>query len=439
MGVVAAIGLSAHGAGAQVADEAPTDTTLPPSDTTIPPPESTTTTTEPPPPPPDYVGAERRARIDAATSAEANIPTGDVPVHAHAKTPTAPGDPPVPAAVDLPRITDSAPPAPLSPELVSLRAHIRAWAETSSAVGAVGSATEAAAPQPLSAAPVDGPAGKAPAPGSSSTNATVTTTPVAPKATPPASVDPAGFSNDGWVPAALSDEIDQRIAEKWRTAPVRGPPPTTATALGNDARNTTTQVAVVRDQFGHTSVAVSSQTATVHNVGVAEAEGHGAGGAATATGNTSDTSILQVTVIQLRGTGSATVEQSASVDNVGTASATTNGAATATAVGNDSATSVTQIAVVYVEGAGDAHVTQSTAVDNEGVATAEATDRDTTAFGNQSSTDVTQITVVHSGDEDVNVSQTSATSNIGTATATGGTASGNTATNVTTQVAAVHR
>jgi hypothetical protein len=431
-GIVAAVGLNAHKAAADEVEAPPAD---PPATTT------TTATTAPPEEPsqpeqPDIISEEQRAQLAEAQAAADSAPVGEGPVRSRpsmiakplpADIPQLPESPAPP-----PEITDASPAPVLIHELVApVRAKYRVlatnWPE--------GGPAEPQ-PTPLEAAPADDASGKQPAPSpAQANNATLTTTPATPKATPPPAVEPA-TSTDAWYPAWVAAETDQRIAEKWRTAPVRGPPPSTATALGNDSRNTTTQVVVVRDQFGHNSVAVSSQTATVHNVGTATADAHG-GGDATATGNTSDTTILQVTVINVRGTGSATVEQSASVDNLGTASATTAGAADATAVGNNSSTSVTQIAVVYVEGAGDAHVTQSTDVDNVGVATAEATDRDATAVGNTSDTDVTQIAVVHVGDDDVNVNQTQNTSNIGVATATGGTASGNTATNTTTQVAKV--
>jgi hypothetical protein len=419
-GLLAAVGLNAHKA---AADDA--ETSQP----------TTTTSTPEPEHQPDVISDQQRAQLEKAQHAAATTPAGDGPVHTKpALVPAAEPapEPPSPVAESF-EVTDVRRPAAVIRELASPRRRVRGQAETSS----VGEMPEPVA-EPLTAAPVDDPAGKSsPTAPAQSNNATVTTTPVAPKATPPPSLETPTPTGD-WVPAAVNTEIDQRIAERWRTSPVRGPPPSSATALGNDSRNTTTQVVVVRDQFGHSSVAVSSQTATVHNVGVATAEGYG-GGDATATGNTSDTSILQVAVIQQRGTGSATVEQSASVDNYGTASATTAGAANAVAVGNDSSTSVTQIAVVYVEGAGNGHVSQSTAVDNEGLATAEATDRDATAVGNTSDTEITQIAVVHVGNDDTNVSQTQTTENIGVATATGGTASGNTATNTSVQVAHTHR
>jgi hypothetical protein len=270
-------------------------------------------------------------------------------------------------------------------------------------------------------------------------NALVTKTiETTPKATPPTSVD-AVTAGDAWYPAWVAETTDQRLAEKWRNAPVRGPPPSTATALGNSSTNTVTQVAVVRGQFGtEVAVATQLQRSDVTNVGTATADAAG-GGDASATGDTANTSVIQVSVIVQRGTGSATIEQKADVDNIGVASATTNGAGSATAVGNDSSTSVTQVAVVYVEGSGDAHVTQSADVDNVGIASASGTDKAAVAIGNQSRTDVTQVSVVHVRNEDVSVNQSSTNLNIGVATADGGTASGNTATNVTTQVGHVPR
>jgi hypothetical protein len=427
--VLAAVGLNAHRASADDAEAPPPDA-----------PPSTTTTSTTAAPERDLFSEQQRAQLARAQQA-ADATPAEGPVHTNppaAPAPEVTADVAAPPAehVDLPALDVALP--TFSDELVSLAAPFRGRGETSWRRLTPAAAAATPPPAPLEPAPVDDPAGKRPTPTpSSSTNATVTATPVTPKATPPPAIEPAS-SDDAWYPAWVADEADQRIAEKWRLSPVRGPPPSTATALGNDARNTTTQVAVVRDRSGHTTVAVSSQTATVHNVGLATADGHG-GGDANATGNRSDTSIVQVSVIEVRGSGSATVQQSASVDNLGTASATTAGAADATAIGNDSQTSVTQIAVVFIEGSGDAHLTQSADVDNVGVASADASDRDATAVGNTSSTNVTQIAVVHVSDDDANVSQTSTTSNIGVATATGGTASGNTATNTTTQVVKVSR
>jgi hypothetical protein len=392
-------------------------------------------------PHPSVLSDEERARLEEAARAleESKDRPADGPVR--------PKPPKVLAFEEIPDATTS---APVDKNTVPT---ISAVAETltTSATGAVSfphreparpsSLPEELPPVEPTAAPVeDAPKNSAPAT-SPVQNAVVTKAiETTPKATPPTGLDPV-TAGDEWYPAWAADLADQRIAEKWRNAPVRGPPPSSATALGNSSTNTVTQVAVVRGQFG-TEVVVATQTqrSDIDNVGVASADAHGIGGSATATGNTAHTTVLQVSVIVDRGgSGTATVEQSADVDNVGVASASTTGAAQATAVGNDSTTNVTQVAVVYIEGSGDAHVTQTTDVDNVGIASATATDRNATAVGNQSTTDVTQVSVVHVGDDDVNVGQRSTTSNIGVAAANGGTASGNTATNTTTQVAVVPR
>jgi hypothetical protein len=407
-GVVAAIGLSSQQAGAEPVEEDA----------------------------PDPVEQAARAQIrevGAAVAASKSAPTGDGPVRPEVKV------------LSLEAIETVAP-AVVSEVVAPMRSVIRdvLVAPTAPRQFIPATRTGTVAPQlppipvPLTAAPVDDPVGQTPAPAPIPPSAvTISPAPTVP-ATPPGAVAPV-TAGDAWYPHEVAEMADQRIAERMRSSPVRGPPPTTATALGNDARNTTTQVAVVRGPSG-TSVAISSQsqTATVHNVGVATADGPG-GGSATATGNTADTSITQVSVVVQRGSGSATVEQEAKVDNVGVASAASNGAGNATAVGNDSATNVTQIAVVYIEGSGDAHVSQTTDVANVGVASATATGRDATAVGNTSTTDVTQIAVVHVGDEDVTVGQTSTTHNIGVGVAIGGTATGNTAVNTDTQVVKVSR
>jgi hypothetical protein len=421
-GVVAAIGLTSHRAGAEPVDNAAAE------------PSSTTTT-------PDRVSQaahDEISRVGDAIAASPNPPEGDGPVHPTVKP------------LALTEIVESAlPPVDVNAD-VAIAPVRGAVAKVIAALPTPNRIVPApitprrvpavtvpipAAPPP---APAGAPAGKTPSPGPTpSATATIVNAPT-PPATPPTSVAPVA-AGDQWYPTEVADLADQRIAQRMRSSPVRGPPPTTASALGNDSRNTTTQVAVVWGPSG-CSVAISSQSqdATVHNVGIATADAHD-GGSATATGNTADTAVTQVSVVVQRGTGTATVEQDAHVDNVGVASATSAGAANATAVGNDSSTNVTQIAVVFIEGSGDAHVTQSTDVDNVGVASAAATDMNASATGNTSTTDVTQIAVVHVHDDDVNVGQSSSTSNIGVASATGGTALGNTATNTTTQVVSLHR
>lgn len=267
------------------------------------------------------------------------------------------------------------------------------------------------------------------------------TTPVAPEtaavsvtkptydstAAPTTAVAPATRA-DGWVPAEIAHEADRRISERYAGTPVRGPPPSTASALGNDGRTTIYQVAVVKGPDGF-AVSIAAQDVEVNNLGVAVANASG-GGSATATGDKADTSVTQVSLVVQRGTGTATVKQNAKVDNIGIASATSAGAANSTAVGNASSTSVNQVAVVIVEGSGSAHVSQTATVGNVGVASATGG----TATGNASSTDVTQVAVVHVGDQDVALNQTSTTTNLGVATATGGTATGNAATTSVVQM-----
>jgi hypothetical protein len=404
--------------------------------------QTSPTTTTSPPPSYDPLSAKDRAKFaEAAAAYEAAKdepakgpvrPKPDVIALQEIEDPPAPPpDVHVGAAVALP---SARPTFAASPELVSPQPRFRGRGETSSGIEAVA----AAVAQPLQAAPADEPVGGVPLPEPIAAVAAAVALKLKPgeKSTPPSTMDPV-TAGDAWYPATVAAEADQRIAEKWRTAPVRGPPPTVATALGNSSTNTVTQIAVVRTPFGsEVALATQVQHSDVTNVGVATAEANGAG-SAMATGNTADTSVTQVSVIVHRGgTGTASIEQHADVDNIGVASATT-GAGNATAVGNDSSTNVTQVAVVYIEGSGDAQVTQSTGVANVGVASADAAGGSATAIGNQSTTDVTQVSVVHLGSEDRTVDQTTSTSNIGVAHASGGTASGNTATNSTVQVAKV--
>ena len=425
-GVLAAVGLHAHKA---AADE---EVAPPPTDAG---PSTTTSTTQPPGR--SLISDAQRAQLERARAAAQTVPEGEGPIGARAPAPPttiAAVTAPVPAP-DLPDRKPSVDRRRAITDDLVRRSLPARQLRIKKALRLPGAVDDAPAPAPLEPKPADDRPGDKKEPAAPATAISISTSQVTPKATPPPAASPAS-SDDAWYPAWVAAQADARIAERWRTSPVRGPPPSLATALGNDARTTITQVAVVHDRSGHLTVSVASQTATVQNVGLATTDGHG-GGDATAVGNRSDTTILQVSVIEQRGTGTATVVQSASVDNVGTANATTAGVADATAVGNESKTSVTQIAVVFVDGSGDGHVTQSADVDNVGVANASATDRNATAVGNTSSTDVTQIAVAHVGNDDVNVEQTQNTINYGEATANGGTATGNTATNTTTQVAKV--
>ena len=240
---------------------------------------------------------------------------------------------------------------------------------------------------------------------------------------------------DAWWPSWTEDLVDQKIAAAWRETPVRGPPPGMATALGNDGQTTITQVAIVDGPEGTEVTITFSQTANVNNGGLAQADAVGPGNA-DAVGNKATTRIYQTSVVVVKGTGTATVEQDANVDNLGTATAASAGA-DAGAVGNESDTTIHQTAVVMILGSGDGTISQSAHVRNIGGATAVATEKPATAVGNRSTTDVNQVAVVVVHDEDTTLTQTSTTDNIGVATAVGATAAGNVATNSVEQVAAL--
>ncbi|MEY2467857.1 MAG: hypothetical protein QOF21_555, partial [Actinomycetota bacterium] len=244
-------------------------------------------------------------------------------------------------------------------------------------------------------------------------------------------------ASQAWWPAGTETTVDQRIAEAWRGTPVRGPPPGVASALGNDGRTTIYQVSVVDGPDGFDVSISTQQVAAVNNRGFAAADAHGAG-SATSTGDLARTSIHQVSVVVLRGTGTASVVQNASVDNLGVGVAASAGPANATSVGNASSTTVNQTAVVLILGSGDATLTQSTGVTNAGVATAMALDRPAAATGSTATTDVTQLAVLVVHDDDVTAQQSSTTVNLGVANAGGGTAVGNNSTNTVTQTTVRH-
>ncbi len=253
---------------------------------------------------------------------------------------------------------------------------------------------------------------------------------------PPPAAGAAG-AGEQWWPTWAGDLLDQRFAAAWRSNRVRGPPPGTASALGNDGRTTIYQVSVVKGKDG-TEVSISaSQAAVVNNIGYAQADANGTG-SATATGDQARTSIYQTTVVVQRGTGTATVEQTAHVDNLGVALAASAGSGSASSVGNASSTSVNQTAVVLLLGSGDAQVSQTADVTNAGGATAVATDTQSSAVGNTATTDVSQIAVLVVHDDDVTVNQTSSTTNVGGSYASGGMATGNSSTNTTSQVDVQH-
>ncbi|MEY2426156.1 MAG: hypothetical protein QOI61_1728, partial [Actinomycetota bacterium] len=215
-GVVAAIGLSSHEAAAD-------------------PPATTSTTAV------DPVGQATRdemAAIGAAIQASKSQepPPGDGPVHPEVKV------------LSL-QAVEAAPP-PVAPEVVApvrevIHSVLVAPTIPKQLIRATRTVTAIPPPAipPLTAAPAEAPADPktptgAPVPPSAVTIATAPTVP----ATPPDSVAPATAS-DAWYPHEVAEMADQRIAERMRNSPVRGPPPSTAQALGNDARNTTTQVA----------------------------------------------------------------------------------------------------------------------------------------------------------------------------------------------------
>jgi hypothetical protein len=99
---------------------------------------------------------------------------------------------------------------------------------------------------------------------------------------------------------------------------------------------------------------------------------------------------------------------------------------------------VNQTAVVLLLGSGDAQVSQSADVTNAGGATAVATDTDSSAVGSNATTDVSQTAVLVVHDDDVTVAQHSSTTNTGGAISTGGTATGDSATNRVSQVSVTH-
>lgn len=284
--------------------------------------------------------------------------------------------------------------------------------------------------------PTEKPAPVAPAPAGPPTAATSTST-VTAKSSDAAPAPSAATlqPEDVWWPAWTEELVDQRIAAAWRETPVRGPPPGMASALGNDGRTTIYQVAIVDGPDGFEVSISFEQTATVNNVGVAQADAAGPGDA-TAVGNSATTTIYQTSVVVQKGSGTATVAQDAKVDNLGMGTAVTADA-DAAAVGNESSTTIHQTAVVVILGSGDGTVSQQADVHNVGAATAVATDKPATAAGNRSTTDVNQVAVVVVHEEDATITQTSTTDNIGVATAIGGTATGNVATNSVEQVAAV--
>ncbi|MBA2609956.1 MAG: hypothetical protein H0U92_13525, partial [Actinobacteria bacterium] len=244
----------------------------------------------------------------------------------------------------------------------------------------------------------------------------------------------AAGADEQWWPTWAGDLLDQRFATAWRSNPVRGPPPGSASALGNDGRTTIYQVSIVKGGDGTQVSIAARQTAVVNNRGLAEATAVGSG-SASATGDHARTSIYQTTVVVQRGTGTATVEQSAHVDNLGHALAASAGSGDAEAVGNASSTTVHQTAVVLLLGSGDAHLSQTADVTNVGGATAVATDTQSLAVGSTATTDVSQLAVLRVYDDDVTVAQKSSTTNVGVGDASGGSAIGNSSTNTSSQVA----
>jgi len=232
----------------------------------------------------------------------------------------------------------------------------------------------------------------------------------------------AGSSAPAWSAAAVGPGVDERLAERWRTSPVRGPP-TVADALGNDGRTTIWQVAVVVGEEGP-QVVITSQRIAVSNAGSAVAVATGQG-SAQATGDLARTSVTQVSVVVLRGPGSATVHQSVGVANRGLGVAASTGDGSASAVGNASVTAVDQTVVVIVLGSGHGTVGQSAEVDNAGAAYALATDKDSSAVGTNSTTQIRQTAVVMVHDDDVTVNQNAAVVNHGVGAATGATSTGN--------------
>ena len=437
-GVVAVVGLNAGKAAADTGDES-----VDPSPTT-----STTT------PKPDPSLDERSAKLDQAASYSAYVDS--LPPY----TPKPKPAPPVDLSAPVSAVTHLAPTISVgddqtapTPDFLRLTPDIRAKAAESprkqpSAVdqaraamaaeaGAAANGASAPAVEAPSAAPVDDPSPNQSPAASTATYATTTgaNTNTSTPALPPA--PGSAGATDQWWPTWAGDLVDQRFEAAWRENPVRGPPPGTASALGNDGRTTIYQVSVVKGKDG-TEVSISaSQSAVVNNRGLAEAGAIGSG-SATATGDLARTSIYQTTVVVQRGTGTATVEQATHVDNLGHALAASAGSENAEAVGNASSTTVHQTAVVLLLGSGDAQLSQQADVTNVGDATAVAIDRQSAASGSTATTDVSQIAVLVVHDDDVTVTQRSSTTNVGVGNASGGTAIGNSSTNTTSQVDVLH-
>lgn len=429
VGVAAAIGLSAHGAAADTID-APVEPT----------PDTTPTTVAPEPVvpivPAEDVPEAKRGKLDTAYA------LNDI-AQMEPRKPKATPTPEV--AAPLAVITSAAPilgPVVPSPTEVVRAAVARARAFSADFVSPddhnsaeVPSATAATrAPDPV---PADGPSplkGNATSPGSSATTTSASTN--TSTATPPPGFDGVA-AGEQWWPTWAGELVDQRLATAWRSTPVRGPPPATASALGNDGRTTIYQVSVIKGRDGF-DVSIASQQADVLNAGIATAQASGIG-SSSATGDRATTSIYQTSVIVQRGTGTATVEQDVKVSNLGVADATSAGIASAQATGNTSSTSVNQLAVILLLGSGDAQVSQATDVTNAGVATAVAVeDHDAMASGNAATTDVNQLALLVVHNEDVTINQSSSTVNIGYANAGGGTAVGNNSTNTVNQVFVAH-
>ena len=246
-----------------------------------------------------------------------------------------------------------------------------------------------------------------------------------------------------------------------------------ATATGNDSTTTINQTNLVVVTADGTDLDVG-QSSGVSNVGVASAttggntaQGGGSGdgsaaidtGDANAVGNRSSTVINQTNYVVVTGDNSSVnVEQTADVDNIGVASASTGdntalgggtgGSGTAnvttgdaSAVGNSSTTTITQTNVAIVtgdrstvtaaqqadvtnDGTADASTGGNTAIggtgDGDGSAIVDT--GDATATGNSSTTTVEQegFAVVTGRDSGADLSQTSNVNNVGVATADSG-------------------
>jgi hypothetical protein len=247
-----------------------------------------------------------------------------------------------------------------------------------------------------------------------------------------------------------------------------------ATALGNWSSTTINQSTVVVVTAKKQDVLVD-QPASVANVGTAAAgtgsntalgsgnDGNGTAvittGNAVAYGNRSTTVINQDTTVVITGSRSSVrVEQSADVDNIGTATATTGGntatgttgsgdggaviaTGDATAVGNQSSTTITQNSTAVVTGGkSTVSIDQQANVKNVGTATASTggnaavatsgggtgsvliTTGDASATGNQAGTTITQngISVASGKFAGISVTQGVGVVNNGTAVATTG-------------------